>query len=137
MAARTTSYQQKYDATAVDVIHDTIDAAAVIPAGTLACNDGGSAKALTDTLMQAGAVLLGVATQDYLGANGTSQKMLFLRKTRITLPAGKGGDLPVAANVGGKISAQDNQTAKATITGTDAVLTYCGKDGSGYRVYLD
>lgn len=137
MAAATKSLIQSYDANATDVKFGVIDAAAVIPAGTLACNDAGVAKALTDTLMQAGATLLGVSTKDYNGADGTSQAMLFLRKTSITLPAGKGGDLPALANVGGKISAQDNQTAKATITGTDASLTYLGRDGSGYRVYLD
>lgn len=137
MAATTKPLIQAFDATAVDVKHGTIDAAAIIPFGTLACNDAGSAKALTDTLMQAGATFLGVSTADYNGANGTSQAMLFLRKTAITLPAGKAGDLPAGANVGGKISAQDNQTAKATIAGTDVSLTYLGRDGSGYRVYLD
>ena len=137
MAATTKPLIQAFDANAVDVKHGTIDAAAIIPFGTLACNDAGSAKALTDTLMQAGATLLGVSTKDYNGADGTSQSMLFLRKTAITLPEGKAGDLPAGANVGGKISAQDNQTAKATITGTDASLTYLGRDGSGYRVWLD
>lgn len=137
MAAATKSLIQSYDANATDVKFGVIDAAAVIPAGTLACNDAGVAKALTDTLMQAGATLLGVSTKDYAGADGTSQAQLYLRKTAITLPLAKAGDVPTDANIGGRISIQDNQTVKATITGTDASVTYLGRDGSGYRIYLD
>ena len=137
MAAATKSLIQSYDANATDVKFGVIDAAAVIPAGTLACNDAGVAKALTDTLMQAGATLLGVSTKDYNGADGTSQAMLFLRKTSITLPLAKAGDVPAAANVGGKISVSLNNTAKATITGTDASVTLTGISAEGYRIYLD
>lgn len=141
MSAATRPINQPKDDVKQDVICNKLATGVKILSGTLACLDGANgAKPLTDTLMQAGASFLGAAQATYdnsAGAAPLSLKMLFARATGYTFYAAKGGDIPAVTDIGKNVSAQDDQTIKATPAGTDVLVTVVETDGSTYwRVRL-
>jgi len=128
---------QDLDTARQDVIFEALGANVTIPMGTLAVNDGGVAKVATDTLIQGGAKLLGVSSATYINETGSTLavRMLFYRSTAVTL-AGKTGDLPTAADVGGTVYISDNNTVKKTDAGSDQAVTLVRIKEVGYRVRL-
>lgn len=118
----------------------SLGASQTVPFGTLACNDGGVVKALTSTLCQAGATLLGIALEDYANTtvSAVTKTMVFARRLSIVLPKQKTGDTVAAADVGATIALEDNETIKKTVAGTDAtcVLLEILPGGAGYRVLI-
>mgnify|MGYP000863730918 CR=1 FL=1 len=123
----------------VCVEHNLLFAGTNVPMGTLAVNDGGKIKPLTDTLMQAGAAALGISldTQDVrASASDVARRCLFARGTQWTAPFAKSGDVPGVADIGKLISVQDNQTVKKTITGTDLQVRLDAITSDGYVVYI-
>lgn len=141
MAASTKPINQAQKDSKRDVRFWQIAAGVLIPQGTLAVNDAGSAKPFTDTLFQGGAGLLGFAQATYdnsAGGAAAAKDMLFARDCEWTAPAAKGGDVPTLALVGKAISIQDNQTVKATIGGSDISVTLLEilPGSAGYRIAL-
>jgi hypothetical protein len=141
MSAATKAISQPIDDVAQDVKCNLIALGVKIYAGTLACLDGtNGAKPLTDTLMQAGATFLGVSRETYdnsAGAAAVAMQMLFQRATGYTFYAAKGADVPSVADIGKQVSAQDDQTIKETIAGTDLSCALVATDGSTFwRVRL-
>ncbi len=135
--ATTKPIAQDLDTARQDVIFESLAASITIPGGTLAVNDGGVAKVATDALIQGGAKLLGVAAATYENptASTLTIRMLFYRSTAVTL-AGKTGDLPTAADVGGTVFISDNNTVKKTDAGSDQAVTLVRIKEVGYRVRL-
>lgn len=135
--ATTKSIPQDLDTARQDVIFNALAANTTIPMGALAVNDAGVAKNATDTLIQGGAKLLGMAAATYENPTGSTltKRMLFFRSTAGTF-AGKAGDLPVAADVGGSVFISDNATVKKTDAGSDLAVTLVKIDGTNYRVRL-
>lgn len=133
----TKSIAQDLDTARQDVIFESLAANVTIPMGTLAVNDGGVAKVATDTLIQGGAKLLGVAAATYENPTGSTlaKRMLFFRATAVTL-LGKSGDLPVVADIGGNVFVSDNNTVKHTDAGSDQPVVLVKIVGSNYRVRL-
>ncbi|WP_298621618.1 hypothetical protein [uncultured Zoogloea sp.] len=118
---------------------NTLAAGVLVPFGTLAVNDAGKIKPLTDTLMQAGAAALGVSldTQDVrTEVADVTRRCLFARGTQWTAPAAKSGDVPTATEIGKFIAVQDNQTVKKTITGTDLQVRLDAITSDGYVVFI-
>ena len=140
MAATKPIHPQPMDDVQQDVKAKLLAASTNIPFGTAACLDGANgAKALTDTLMQAGATFLGVSRGDYENTEVTAvaKDMLFGRATGMTLYKAKAGDIPGVADLGKTISLQDNETVKETIAGTDVQVVLVATDGSTFwRVRL-
>lgn len=135
--ATTKSIPQDLDTARQDVIFNALAANTTIPMGALAVNDAGVAKNATDTLIQGGAKLLGMAAATYENPTGSTltKRMLFFRSTAGTF-GGKAGDLPVAADVGGSVFISDNATVKKTDAGSDLAVTLVKIDGTNYRVRL-
>mgnify|MGYP000057587562 CR=1 FL=1 len=138
MTALATPYAQTLYEGGVQVKHPgALLANANIPGGTLACNDSGVIKPYTGALVAAGALFLGFPVQtikETTGSNYTppaSVPFLFRRGCPF-ICAGKAGDLPVAANIGGPVYMQDNFTCQATLTTgyTAATLLEVRTDGA-------
>ena len=135
--ATTKPIAQDLDTARQDVIFESLAASITIPMGTLAVNDGGVAKVCTDTLIRAGAKLLGVAAATYENptASTLTKRMLFYRNTAVTL-LGKSADAPTAANVGGSVYISDNNTVKVTDAGSDQPVVLVKIVGTNFRVRL-
>lgn len=135
--ASTTPIAQPQQMGAQDVICNSLAASTTIPMGCLAVNDSGVAKNFTDTLYQGGAKLLGVAmaTMENPVASTATKRMLFQRACMVKL-AGKAGDLPTAASIGGTVYLSDNNTCKATDAGSDCPVVLVKIEGSVYFVRL-
>lgn len=135
--ATTKPIAQDLDTARQDVIFESLAANVTIPQGTLAVNDGGVAKVATDTLIQGGAKLLGVAAGTYINDTGStlSLRMLFFRATAVTL-LGKSADAPTASHIGGSVFISDNNTCKVTDAGSDQAVTLVKIVGTKYRVRL-
>jgi hypothetical protein len=119
--------------------HDILFAGALVPLGTLACNDAGKVKPATDALIQGGALLLGFALDTYDAVGSATDKtlrMLFAHACQWKAPAAKGGDVPTKAEIGKAVSIQDNQTTKKTVAAGDVSLTLEAIHTDGYVLYL-
>ena len=135
--ATTKQIAQDLDTARQDVIFNSLASNTTIPMGTLAVNDSGVAKPATDTLIQGGAPLLGVASATYENPTGAalSKRMLFFRATAVTL-SGKAGDLPTVNDIGKNVFISDNNTVKKTDAGSDQPVALVKIEGSNYRVRL-
>lgn len=122
-----------YDVTAVQLAAST-----TVPAGTLALNSAGSVVVFTSALYVAGAKLLGLAHCRYENLTAsvvTGKKMTFRRGCTADL-AGKAGDLPLAADIGGTVYVSDNNTVQKTLIASGLAVTLVAIKGNSYRVQL-
>lgn len=136
MAITTPFNQPRYEAPK-EVMFGTLAANTTVPAGTLAMNDAGVAKPFTTAGYLAGAAFLGAANQTYANPTGStlSVDMMFARDTPVWL-AGKGGDLPTAAEIGKPVALDDNFTCKKTIAANELTGVLLEIAGNRYRVAL-
>jgi len=122
-----------------DLVAYTLFASASIKQGEIAVLDGGKVKAATDTLIQAGATVLGVAQDDYIETTGAdvTRRMVFMRFCEAYIPSGKAADAPTAANVGGLVYINNKSTIKITPAAGDFAVTLLEAiTGGGYRVWI-
>jgi hypothetical protein len=140
MAATTRPMAQRFPAIWTEQKAYTLLANAVIPMGTAACNDAGVVKPATEALLQGGAFFLGMACDSYIETTGSNitLPMSFIRGCNVYFDTGKGGDAPVAANLGGPVYVSDNHTIKVTHAGGDqgGTLTDIVPGGGGFYVLI-
>ena len=120
------SYNQPLYESAVQVKLSTLAASTTLYAGTLCMNDAGVAKVYTAAGVAAGATLLGYPTstvRNEAGSNVTLSAPVMFRRGCPMVVAGKGGDVPTAAAVGGPVYLKDNFTVGATLATNDVAVT--------------
>ena len=135
--ALTTPFAQPLYETGHTVKHPgVLLASANVPSGTLAVNSSGKVRPYTAALAVAGAAFLGMSISSLVETTGsdytppTSMPFVFRRGCRMVI-AGKSGDAPTAANIGGPVALYDNFTCQATLTSgyTQATLVEVRSDG--------
>lgn len=140
MATTVDLQQPIYDSAIQQIVCPTLAASTTIPMGAVAMTDSsGRAVNFVDTTYAAGSIgCLGVATSRYANSTASplSKRMLFTRNCAAIL-VGKGGDAPVAAQLGEKIALADNATCKATIAAGDFEVTLLEViGGNRFRVWI-
>lgn len=122
----------------VDLVLGTLAASASVKMGELAVNDAGKVKAATDTLIQAGAGVLGVAQEDYVETTGSDavRRMVFMRNCEAFVANGKAADTPTASHVGKSVYINNKNTVKVTGAAGDFAVTLLEVLSSGFRVLI-
>ena len=103
--------------------------------GTMAMAVSGKARKAATAV--AGSVLLGVAMETYDNSGlGVDTLMNQVYERGAFYFSGLGGDLPTAANIGGLVAINDENTVKATVVANDLTVKLLGIEGTQFLVQI-